>query len=211
MGEATFGVEVRDGKIAGAKLVPTNRYMNLGAFGMTVENGPHVLFNGAYGIKHRIGPDGRLLAAVTLLDVRQAAELKTGTIGELTACVRDAYHGRGSGFSHSFGRYEVVGPAIIDSQHREFCTAAVQLAALDRDPKDIAGLPISVADIRRCRPQLPPVLIGKRHGPTWFWWAFHNLIAHPASEILWWFGLKDLSGRVHDETIPVHEHTDGRG
>lgn len=33
-------------------------------------------------------------------------------------------------------------------------------------------------------------------------WAFHNLVAHPAMQILTWFGCRDLGLRVHDATVP---------
>jgi hypothetical protein len=46
---------------------------------------------------------------------------------------------------------------------------------------------------------------GKRSGPEWFWWAVHNLVAHPVSELLYWVRLKKLSKLVHDETVPIHE------
>jgi len=43
---------------------------------------------------------------------------------------------------------------------------------------------------------------GKRAGPAGFWWAVHNLIAHPIMEILRWFGLSKLGDWLHDETVP---------
>ena len=42
-------------------------------------------------------------------------------------------------------------------------------------------------------------------------WTFHNLIAHPLSEVLYLLGFKKLSGRVHDATVPDHEPGTGRG
>ena len=42
-------------------------------------------------------------------------------------------------------------------------------------------------------------------------WFIHNVVAHPMSEILFHLGLEDLSNRVHDTTIPVHEPGTGRG
>jgi len=42
-------------------------------------------------------------------------------------------------------------------------------------------------------------------------WPMHNLIAHPISEILYWVGLGNLGNRLHDATIPEHEHGTGRG
>lgn len=52
--------------------------------------------------------------------------------------------------------------------------------------------------------------IGKRRGPAWAWWAVHNLIAHPVSEILYWIGLHHASTWMHDETVPIHTER-GRG
>jgi hypothetical protein len=47
--------------------------------------------------------------------------------------------------------------------------------------------------------------------PERFRWTAHNLIAHPLSEVLYQIGLRDLSNRVHDWTIPEHEAGTGRG
>lgn len=56
------------------------------------------------------------------------------------------------------------------------------------------------------------MIVGKRRGNVNFWWAVHNLLAHPLSEVLYWIGFKELSGKVHDETIPLHDTNDcGRG
>lgn len=33
-------------------------------------------------------------------------------------------------------------------------------------------------------------------------WAFHNLVAHPAMQVLTWLGRRDLGLRVHDATVP---------
>ena len=44
-----------------------------------------------------------------------------------------------------------------------------------------------------------------------FRWSFHNLIGHPLSEILWLIGLKNLSNKLHDSTIPEHLPEEGRG
>lgn len=46
---------------------------------------------------------------------------------------------------------------------------------------------------------------------TQFWWAVHNLIAHPLSEILYWFGLQQASNWIHDKTVPEHKPGEGRG
>lgn len=47
--------------------------------------------------------------------------------------------------------------------------------------------------------------------PERFQWTAHNLIAHPASEILYQIGLRDWGNRLHDWTIPEHESGAGRG
>ena len=47
----------------------------------------------------------------------------------------------------------------------------------------------------------------KRH----FRWSFHNIVAHPASEIAWILGLRALSDWLHDASIPPHQPGTGRG
>ena len=49
-------------------------------------------------------------------------------------------------------------------------------------------------------------------------WPVHNLVAHPISELAYWIvrtmGKKkaeDVSGWIHDITIPVHVAGEGRG
>ena len=51
-----------------------------------------------------------------------------------------------------------------------------------------------------------------------FWWAVHNLIAHPLSQLLWWLSLCGTikavarsSDRLHDWTVPAHAPHEGRG
>lgn len=44
-----------------------------------------------------------------------------------------------------------------------------------------------------------------------FKWSYHNIIAHPLSEIVYWFGFKDLSDKIHNDSIPEHEEGTGRG
>lgn len=44
-----------------------------------------------------------------------------------------------------------------------------------------------------------------------FRWTFHNLIAHPFSEIVYLVGLERLSNWVHDKSIPKHDLGNGRG
>lgn len=53
--------------------------------------------------------------------------------------------------------------------------------------------------------------VGHRRGPAGIWWAIHNLIAHPLSEILYWLGLSRLGFWLHDATIPRHLKGTGRG
>lgn len=46
------------------------------------------------------------------------------------------------------------------------------------------------------------------------WWAIHNLIAHPISEIAFWLKSEHLirwTNEFHDWTIPEHESGSGRG
>jgi hypothetical protein len=48
----------------------------------------------------------------------------------------------------------------------------------------------------------PSAVEGKR-----FWfprnaWVFHNLVAHPALQVLAWFGQHALGFKIHDATIP---------
>lgn len=47
--------------------------------------------------------------------------------------------------------------------------------------------------------------------PDRFRWTIHNMIAHPASEILFQIGMEDLGNKVHDATIPPHVQGEGRG
>ncbi len=35
-----------------------------------------------------------------------------------------------------------------------------------------------------------------------FGWMIHNLVAHPISEVLHWFGLTKVGDRLHDATVP---------
>ncbi len=47
--------------------------------------------------------------------------------------------------------------------------------------------------------------------PDRFLWTFHNVIAHPLSELLYQFGYEDLGNRLHDWSIPDHVSGEGRG
>ena len=49
------------------------------------------------------------------------------------------------------------------------------------------------------------------HLPQRFQWTLHNVIAHPLSELVYQLGWEDLSHRIHDRTVPVHEKGTGRG
>lgn len=44
-----------------------------------------------------------------------------------------------------------------------------------------------------------------------FRWSFHNLIAHPLSEIIHLFGFTEAGNKLHDWSIPEHEPEQGRG
>lgn len=72
------------------------------------------------------------------------------------------------------------------------------------------GLPLPIHGTRS-PPGCADETVGSRSGPPWFWWAVHNLIAHPAGEVLHWIGLGRLGGRLHDATIPRHVRGEGRG
>ena len=45
----------------------------------------------------------------------------------------------------------------------------------------------------------------------WKTWVVHNIVAHPASELLYWLGLGKLGDRLHDATVPEHKEGEGRG
>lgn len=47
--------------------------------------------------------------------------------------------------------------------------------------------------------------------PVRFRWTVHNLIAHPASEVLYQCGMEEAGNRLHDATAPVHPPGTGRG
>ena len=47
--------------------------------------------------------------------------------------------------------------------------------------------------------------------PERFRWTLHNLIAHPASEVLFQLGFENAGNKLHDWTIPAHEPGTGRG
>ena len=51
-----------------------------------------------------------------------------------------------------------------------------------------------------------------------FWWALHNLVAHPVSQVAWWMSLcgwirpiSKFGDWLHDATIPEHQPHEGRG
>ncbi|RLA42149.1 MAG: hypothetical protein DRQ64_00205 [Gammaproteobacteria bacterium] len=43
--------------------------------------------------------------------------------------------------------------------------------------------------------------------PKRFQWTVHNVIAHPVMEIFYQLGLKGLSDRVHQATVPEESHS----
>ena len=46
----------------------------------------------------------------------------------------------------------------------------------------------------------------------WRNWTFHNLVAHPASELVYLLTRSERwSGWVHDATLPPHRQGEGRG
>jgi len=47
--------------------------------------------------------------------------------------------------------------------------------------------------------------------PQRFQWTFHNLVAHPVSEVLYQLGFEDAGNRFHDWSIPLHDSGTGRG
>lgn len=49
----------------------------------------------------------------------------------------------------------------------------------------------------------PSALEGRRLRFARHAWAFHNLVAHPALQILTWIGLRELGLRIHDMTVPT--------
>jgi len=57
--------------------------------------------------------------------------------------------------------------------------------------------------------QRVPFLLGRL--PSRFQWTIHNLVAHPLSELVYQFGLENISNYIHDITIPEHKPGTGRG
>ena len=47
--------------------------------------------------------------------------------------------------------------------------------------------------------------------PERYRWTFHNLVAHPVSEVAYLCGFENLSNKIHDYTVPDHEENTGRG
>ena len=47
--------------------------------------------------------------------------------------------------------------------------------------------------------------------PERFQWTFHNVVAHPLSEILFQIGFEDAGNRLHDWSVPQHDPGTGRG
>ena len=44
-----------------------------------------------------------------------------------------------------------------------------------------------------------------------FAWTFHNIVAHPLSEVLYQIGAEAAGNAIHDATVPTHERGGGRG
>jgi len=40
--------------------------------------------------------------------------------------------------------------------------------------------------------------------PPRFQWTVHNIVGHPLSELLYQFGLTDMSDTIHEATVPVY-------
>jgi len=53
-------------------------------------------------------------------------------------------------------------------------------------------------------------VVGKRSGNEKFWWAIHNLFAHPLSEVFRLIGLRRAAVLIHDETVPKHYELKGK-
>ena len=47
--------------------------------------------------------------------------------------------------------------------------------------------------------------------PKRFQWTFHNVVAHPLSEILFQIGFEDAGNRLHDWSAPLYDPGTGRG
>jgi hypothetical protein len=48
--------------------------------------------------------------------------------------------------------------------------------------------------------------------PTRFQWTFHNIVAHPMSELLFQIGFEGAGNRFHDWSMPLHKpEEEGRG
>lgn len=43
------------------------------------------------------------------------------------------------------------------------------------------------------------------------WWAAHNLVAHPVSELCFWLRIPRFGNWLHDATVPEHDAGTGRG
>jgi len=47
--------------------------------------------------------------------------------------------------------------------------------------------------------------------PERFQWTFHNVVAHPLSEVLFQIGFEDAGNLLHDWSVPQHDPGTGRG
>jgi hypothetical protein len=72
------------------------------------------------------------------------------------------------------------------------------------DPRELVhGRPGEYRTLRVLRLFSLPRALGRL--PERFQWTLHNLVGHPVSELLFQVGLQELSGRVHDRTMPADE------
>jgi hypothetical protein len=56
----------------------------------------------------------------------------------------------------------------------------------------------------------PSALEGKRLRFARHAWTFHNLVAHPALQVLSWLGMTRLGFKIHDATVPRARAEHGR-
>lgn len=57
----------------------------------------------------------------------------------------------------------------------------------------------------------PAARTGRRTNRPGLWWAIHNLIAHPVSEVCFWLHIPRFGNWLHDATVPEHDTGTGRG
>lgn len=120
--------------------VPTRRYHRLKSVRFITQDGTEHVLSGVKGIQHRITPDGRALAALTILDVAQATSFAVDTVGRVVGTLRDMYLGSKHTVEVEFGAYCVFAPPVIDAGFRQIAAASIQLEAIGRG-KTVAGVP----------------------------------------------------------------------